>query len=277
MSTQPEPPSHDSRLTTHDILIERRGAVGIITLNRPERRNAIRMVGWQALAAAVRAFGPDTTTRVVIVRGAGEGAFSAGADIAEFPTLRSDPQTGAAYHEAVADTFRALGAIEQPTIAMIHGHCIGGGCELAVACDLRLADQRARFAIPAARLGVVLGVEELRALRDLIGTAAAKDLLLTGRTLDAAEALRIGLIGEVVAPAELAATTLALAERMAGYAPVALAAIKDLLGRLAREEEAATLAAAHAAFSKRAFAAPDYNAGVRAFLDRERHPPTASQ
>jgi enoyl-CoA hydratase len=204
-----------SRLTTHDILTERRGAVGIITLNRSERRNAIRMAGWQALAAAVRAFGADPATRVVIVRGAGEGAFSAGADIAEFPTLRSDPQTGAAYHEAVADTFRALGEIEQPTIAMIHGHCIGRGCELAVACDLRLADERARFAIPAARLGVVLGVEELRALRDLIGTAA-KDLLLTGRTLDATAALRLGLVSEVVVPAELESTTIALAERMAG-------------------------------------------------------------
>jgi enoyl-CoA hydratase/carnithine racemase len=277
MSTQSTSTSHDAQSTTHDVVIERRGPVGIITINRPERRNAIRLAEWQALAATVREFGADAATRVVIVRGAGEGAFSAGADIAEFPTLRSDPQTGAVYHEAVAETFRALGAIEQPTIAMIHGHCIGGGCELAVACDLRLADERARFAIPAARLGVVLGVEELRALRDLIGTAAAKDLLLTGRTLDAAEALRIGLVNAVVAPVELAATTLALAERMAGYAPVALAAIKDLLGRLAREEDAATLDAAHAAFSQRAFASPDYNAGVRAFLDRERPQPAASE
>jgi enoyl-CoA hydratase/carnithine racemase len=277
MTRQVEPNAHDARRTTHDILVERRGAVGIITLNRPERRNAIRMAGWQALAAAVRAFGADPATRVVIVRGAGEGAFSAGADIAEFPTLRSDPQTGTAYHEAVADTFRALGEIAQPTIAMIHGHCIGGGCELAVACDLRLADERARFAIPAARLGVILGVEELRALRDLIGTAAAKDLLLTGRTLDAAAALRLGLVSEVMAPDELEATTIALAERMAGYAPVALAAIKDLLGRIARGEETSTLDAAHAVFTQRAFASPDYNAGVRAFLDRERRAPVASE
>lgn len=251
-----------------DILVERRGAIGVVTLNRPERRNAIRLAGWRGLAETVRDLGADPAVRVLILRGAGEAAFASGADITEFPSTRSDPRSAAAYHEAVVGAFRAVAAIEQPVIAMIHGYCIGGGCELAVACDLRLADDRARFGIPAARLGVVLGVDELRALRGLIGEAAAKDILLTGRTLGADEALRLGLVNQVLPPADLAAATFALAERIAGYAPVALAAVKDLLARLARDEGDEALAAAHAAFSHRAFASPDYNAGVRAFIER---------
>lgn len=251
-----------------DILVERRGPIGLVTLNRPERRNAIRLAGWQGLVAALGELGADAAIRVIILRGAGEEAFASGADITEFPTVRSDPQSGAAYHEAVLRALRAIGAVEQPVIAMIHGYCIGGGCELAVACDLRIADDRARFGIPAARLGVVLGVDELRALRDLVGIGAAKDILIGGRTLGADEALRIGLVNQVVPADELFDTTLRLAERIAGYAPVALAAVKDLLARLARDESAEDLAAAHAAFSRRAFANPDYSEGVRAFIEK---------
>src|SRR4051812_32140837 len=221
---------------TDDILVERRGAIGIITLNRPERRNAIRLAGWQGLVEAMRDLGADAAIRVVILRGAGEEAFASGADITEFPATRSDPQSGVAYHAAVVGALRAIGAVEQPVIAMIHGYCIGGGCELAVACDLRLADDRARFGIPATRLGVVLGVDELRALRDLVGVGAAKDILLAGRTLTSDEALRIGLVNQVFRPEELLDATLRLAERIAGYAPVALAAAKDLLGWIARDE-----------------------------------------
>jgi enoyl-CoA hydratase/carnithine racemase len=255
-------------MTDTDILVERRGAIGLVTLNRPERRNAIRLAGWQGVVAAMGDLGADTAIRVIILRGAGEEAFASGADITEFPTVRSDPQSGAAYHEAVVGAFRAIAAVEQPVIAMIHGHCIGGGCELAVACDLRIADAHARFGIPAARLGVVLGVDELRALRDLVGLGAAKDILLGGRTLGADEALRIGLVNQVVQTDELFGTTLRLAERIAGYAPVALAAVKDLLARLARDESEDDLAAAHAAFSRRAFASPDYGEGVRAFIEK---------
>jgi enoyl-CoA hydratase/carnithine racemase len=253
----------------HDVLIERRGAVGIVTLNRPERRNAIRLAGWQMLAMAVRGLGAEEEIRVIVLRGAGTDAFASGADISEFPTMRSDPESGARYHAAVEEAFRAVTEVEQPVIAMIHGYCIGGGCELAVACDLRLADDRARFGIPAARLGVVLGVDELRALRDLVGVGAAKDILVAGRTLGADEALRIGLVNQVVPPEELLDTTLALAERIASYAPVSLAAVKDLLFRIARDDGPQELAGAHAAFARRAFATPGHDAGVRAFLARE--------
>lgn len=248
-----------------DLLTARHGATGVITLNRPARRNALRMDGWRALAGAVRAFGDDPDVRAIVLRGAGEEAFSAGADLEEFAALRGEPQGAADYHAAFADALAAIGAVGQPVIAMIHGHCVGGGCALAVACDLRLADERARFAIPATRLGVILGPDQLRALHDLVGGAATRDILLAGRTLGAAEALRVGLVNEVVPAADLHDAALALAGRIAGYAPVALAATKDLLARLARGESDADLAAAHAAHSRRAFASPDYNAAARAF------------
>ncbi len=259
----------------NDLLTHRHGPTAIITLDRPAQRNAIRLTGWRELAAVVRALGADPTVRAIVLRGAGATAFSAGADITEFATLRSAPHGAADYHDAVVGALQALGAVAQPTIAMIHGHCIGGGCELAVACDLRLADDHARFAIPAARLGVVLGVAELRALRDLVGTSAAKDLLLGGRTLSAADALRVGLVSQIVPTAALLDTTLALAERIAGYAPTALAALKDLLDRLARDESPADLAAAHAAHTRRAFASPDYNAAARAFIAARDRPASA--
>ena len=255
-------------MTEQDILVERQGAIGVITLNRPARRNAIRHVGWLAIAAAVGALGAEAAVRAIILRGAGEESFSAGADITEFPTFRSDRESGARYHDAVAGTLAAIGACPQPVIAMIHGHCIGGGCELAVACDLRLADEAARFAIPSSRRGIILGVEELRGLRALVGLGAAKDIVLTGRTLDAPEALRLGLINQIVPRDTLWEATLALAEQIAANVPLAVAATKDLLGRIARDEPADEIAAAQADYAARAYAGEEYHAQVRAFIEK---------
>ena len=258
----------------NDILMERQGAIGLITLNRAERRNAIRYAGWQGLAAAVRALGTDPTIRVIVIRGAGEEAFASGADISEFPTFRSTHSQAAVYHDAVTDALAAISNVEQPVIAMIHGYCIGGGCELAVACDLRIADEHSRFGIPSAKLGVVLGVEELRALLYLVGMAAAKDILLSGRILDAAEALRIGLVNQIVPRADLLATTMVLAERIASHSPVALASTKVLLDRIAHGDNPYDIATTYANFNLRASASAHYQENVRAFL--EKRPPRAT-
>ena len=255
-------------MTERDVLVERQGAIGIITLNRPARRNAIRHAGWLAIAAAVGALGAESEVRAIILRGAGEESFSAGADITEFPTFRSDWESGARYHDAVAGTLAAIGACPKPVIAMIHGHCIGGGCELAVACDLRLADEAARFAIPSSRRGIILGVEELRGLRALVGLGAAKDIVLTGRTLDAPEALRLGLINQIVPRDALWDATLRLAEQIAANVPLAVTATKDLLGRIARDEPADAIAAAQADYAAQAYAGEEYHAQVRAFIEK---------
>lgn len=255
-------------MAEQEIVIERQGTVGVIVINRPGRRNAIRYEGWRAIAAAVGGLGREEGVRAIVLRGAGEEAFSAGADITEFPTFRSDPESGARYHEAVEGALAAIGACPTPVIAMIHGHCIGGGCELAVACDLRLADEGARFAIPSARRGIILGVAELRGLRELVGLGATKDLLLTGRTLDAGEALRIGLVNRVVPREGLWEATLGAAEQIAGNVPLALAATKDLLGRIARDELEGEIAAAQEGFAALAYEEREYHERVREWIEK---------
>lgn len=254
-----------------DLLVERRGAVATLVLNRPEVHNAFRYDMWRGIAAAMRDFGADPAVRAIVIRGAGERAFASGADIAEFPERRGTPERAAEYHAAVADALGAVAEAERPVIAMIHGYCIGGGCELAIACDLRIADTRARFGIPAAKLGVVLGVQELRQLAGLVGVGAAKEILYTGRLFDADEALRIGLVNRVAPPEDLQAVVDEVTGQIAANAPLAVAAAKALLGRVARGDAPEDLAAAQAAFGRRALGSEDHREAVRAFL--EKRPP----
>jgi enoyl-CoA hydratase/carnithine racemase len=228
------------------------GTIGVITLNRPERHNALTLAMWRQFAERVRALGENTACRVLIVCGAGERAFSSGADLHELASHRQTPPGAAAHHAVVEDAFSALTSIEQPVIAMIHGYCIGGGCELAVACDLRVADERGQFSIPATKLGIVLGVDELRRLVSLVGVAGAKEMLVTGRRFDAAEALRIGLVNQVVPADDLRETTLALARQIAENAPTAVVATKALLNAIGRETPLGELTALQRAFVERA-------------------------
>ncbi len=256
-----------------DILSEQRGTIGIITLNRSDQHNVLLYEMWLDLAAKVHELGAQPDVRVIILRGAGEKAFTAGADITDFPSRRGNPEQAQIYHVAVAGALDALASVEQPVIAMIHGYCIGGGCELATACDLRIADERARFGIPATKLGIVLGIEELRYLLHLVGPAIAKDLLFTGRLLDATEALRVGLVNQIVSPVALEDTVMQIARQIAKNAPVAIAATKRLLMELEREADQAELQAIQQTFSKRAFASVEYQENLRAFLEQNSPPP----
>jgi len=244
------------------------GAVGQITLNRPARHNALTLAMWEQVAASVREFGARPETRVILIRGAGERAFASGADLHEMATHRETSEGAAAYHAAVEDAFAALAAVEQPVIAMIHGYCIGGGCELAVACDLRIADDQARFGIPAAKLGIVLGVDELRRLSNLVGLAGAKEILFTGRQFDAVEALSMGLINRVVAADSLEATVLEEARQIIGNAPVAVGAAKALLDAIGREEPAAEVVALQRELVERAGRSGESRERIAAFVNR---------
>lgn len=255
---------------TKEILTETRenGAVAVITLNRPERHNALTLAMWRELATCVRAFGENRATRVIVIRGAGERAFASGADLHELATHRQTPEGAAAYHAAVEDAFTALAAVEQPVIAMIHGYCIGGGCELAVACDLRVADERARMGIPAARLGIVLGVDELRRLTNLVGVAAAKEILFTARQLDAEEALRVGLINEIAPAADLNRTVMQLARQIVDNAPLAIGALKTLLNSVASDVPENDLSALHRLLLERANLSGESRERIDAFVNR---------
>lgn len=253
---------------TSDLLVRREAAVAYVTLNRPEVHNAFRFAMWRELAAVMRELAADDTIRAIVVRGAGMRAFASGADISEFPTLRSTPAQARIYHGAVEAALDAVAAAPQPVIAMIHGYCVGGGCELAVACDLRLCDDTAQFGIPAAKLGVVLGLRELRQLRDLIGTAAAKDLLVTGRLLGAEEALRVGLVHRVTAPGALAEAVSDVTTRIAANAPIAVTAVKRLLDALDAGMPAEEIEQLQEHFADRSFGSTAYRDAVHAFLDK---------
>ncbi len=244
------------------------GAIGLITLNRPERHNALTLSMWQQFAASARALGADSATRVIVVRGAGERAFASGADLHELATHRQTPDGAAAYHEAVEDAFAALASVAQPVIAMIHGYCIGGGCELAVACDLRIADDRARFGIPATKLGIVLGVDELRRLVNLVGIAGAKEILFTARQFDAHDALRSGLVNQVVAAEVLEETVLTTARQIVANAPSAISAAKSLLDAIGREMAAGDLVALQRDFVERGHRDAESHDRIGAFVNR---------
>jgi enoyl-CoA hydratase len=208
---------------------EVRGAVGHVTLNRPDVRNAINQLMRDALVSTLEEAAGDPRVRVLIIGGAGDRAFCAGADITEFQPPAS---LVAARRIREANRFTdSIANLPKPTIAAIHGYCLGGGLEIAAACDIRLAASNAVFGFPEVSLGIVPGVGGTQRVARLIGLGSALWLVLTAERINASEALRIGLVSEVVEPEQLAATAEALADRIAGYGPVALAYAKEAITR----------------------------------------------
>ncbi len=250
------------------IRILRDGPVGRLILDRPERRNALTLAMWQTLPQAVATLAAEENLRVIVMCGAG-GHFSSGADIAEFAELFSGP-AAAEYERANLDAFRALAESPLPTISMIEGFCLGGGLALALCCDIRLASENAVFALPPAKLGLAYPLHGIMRLLQAVSPAAARELLLTGRRVDASWALRTGLVNDVRSPEQLEAETLAMARDIAANAPLSIAharaAIDAMTGSL-QEREAERL---HA-LARSCFDSEDYAEGIRAF--RERRPP----
>lgn len=243
------------------------GAVATLVFNRPERRNAISVEMWRAIPEVLDGAAADPALRVLIVRGAGEDAFASGADVSEFERVRADVPSARAYSVVVAAAERALAQFPRPTIAMIHGACVGGGLSVALACDVRWASRTARLGITAARLGIVYGLESTRRLADAVGPSRASDLLFSGRLVDAEEALQMGLVNRVCASDRLEPETSAYARMLSERAPLSQEGAKRIL-RFLRDEGAAG-DAAHVV--DRAYGSADYREGVRAFL--EKRPP----
>ncbi len=250
------------------LIRERRGAVELLTLNRPEKRNALNGELRAALLTALAGIAADPTVRAVVITGAGDKAFVAGADVSEFAKRDVAAQARTMQGPRVYD---AVAAMERPVIAAINGVCLGGGLELALACDIRIASAAARFGQPEVTLGLMPGGGATQRLPRLVGTGAALRLILTGDPIDAAEALRIGLIEEITEPAGCVTRAVALAERIARNAPVAVAAAKRVTRAALGLPLDAGLDLERAAFLA-AFASDDRTEGVRAFL--EKRPPT---
>jgi enoyl-CoA hydratase len=257
----PEPGS-----VTDHVALERVGSVAVVTLARPEQYNALSLASWRRLGVIFTDLGAEGELRAVVVRGAGDRAFGAGADIKEFPQVRLSAEDALVYNESIAAALTAVTSLAVPVVAMVQGLAVGGGCELAAACDVRLASQQARFGIPIGRLGVTLGYTEADALVRLIGPAALKYLLFSGRLVDADEALRMGLVQRVVATEDLVDETVDLLGAVLASAPVTMRAAKlvaDMCGRPlnAQDTEALTRATVEA------YGGADLREGVAAFLE----------
>ncbi len=249
------------------VRLERRDGVATIVLNRPDRHNALSIATWKGIIAAARETDADPDTGVVVIRGAGRRAFSAGADLGEFEATRVTSAGALTYSDLVHETMEALLAIRKPLIAMIHGYCIGGGCEVAICADICIADDAAQFGIPAARVGLAIAMEDIQRLVNLVGPSNAKLILFGGQRFSAARALQMGLVNEVVPADELEASTYALADTIRRAAPTSVRWAKESVEAVLRDPSLA----AYPDRSERAAAlsaTEDFLEGVRAFLEK---------
>jgi enoyl-CoA hydratase/carnithine racemase len=247
--------------------VARDGAIATVVLNRPAKLNALTKAMWIELGAAIDALSADDSVRCIIVRGAGERAFSPGNDIAEFATERANKAQAIAYGAAMHDTARAIKACRHPLVAQIHGICVGGGLEIAALCDLRICGASSRFGAPIKNLGLVMAYAEMAPLLDLVGKAVALELLLEGTILDAAEAKEKGLVTRVVPDAEVAAEARATAERIADGAPLVARWHKKFALRLA---DPRPLSAKERDECFDCFDTEDFHIGYAAFLAKRK-------
>lgn len=251
-----------------EILVEQQQSIATVVLNRPERHNALTLGMYTELPGIVAALDANSSVKVIVLRGAGQGAFASGADISEFERERGNAVSARRYNDHVAKTERALEALEKPIIAMIHGYCIGGGAGLALACDMRFADSTSHFAITPAKLGLVYSLESTKRVVDLVGPARAKWILLSGMQIPAERALSLGLFDEMKLPEELEEFTYGFAETISSRAQLSVRMGKAMVRRV-------TLGQIHDDHATReirdlSFDTSDYAEGVQAFLTKRR-------
>ncbi|HWO63652.1 MAG TPA: enoyl-CoA hydratase-related protein [Umezawaea sp.] len=246
------------------LVLDTAGQVATLTLDRPAKHNAISYDMWSSLPGVLDAVRNDDEIRVLVLQGGKH--FSAGADISEFPTLRNDGAGAARYNEAVHRGELALAGLGKPTIAAISGFCIGGGCQIALACDIRIAESGARFGITPAKLGIVYTLTSSKRLTDAVGPAWAKQILFGAEIVDASTALRIGLVNEVHEPEALQVRVKDLAETIASRAQVSVRAAKTIITRVTdgdNQEDDSLLA-----LYDEAVHSTEYAEGITAFREK---------
>ena len=254
-------------MNSDPILVSRDGAIATVSLNNPERLNALNKAMWTRLGAVMRELSADDALRCIVIRGAGEKAFAAGADIAEFAGERADSKQAKPYGNLIHESMQAVARCRHPTVAMIRGACVGGGLEIAAMCDLRVAGQSSRFGIPVNKLGLTMAYGELMGLLALVGRAVALEILLEGRVFDADEAYRKGLVNRVVPDERVEAEAYATARRIAEGAPLVNRWHKQFIERLSVR--------AHVKPEEwdegfACFDTDDYRTGVKAFLEKKK-------
>ncbi|WP_209318519.1 enoyl-CoA hydratase [Falsiroseomonas selenitidurans] len=252
------------------MLARKADGIGWVTFNNPERHNAVSMEMWEALERIMADFTADPEVRVVVLTGAGGRAFVSGADISKFESERSGEAAVAAYQAQTARAYDSVSDCPKPTIAMIQGHCIGGGTALAVCCDMRICGETASFGVPAAKLGLGYPLHGLRKLVDLVGPSFAKEIFFTAKKWSSEDARVMGLVNRVVPNDQLEAFVTDYAKTIAGNAPLTVGSAKFIIGQALKNRGEADEATCDA-MVKACFASEDYVEGRRAFM--EKRPP----
>jgi enoyl-CoA hydratase len=256
-------------LATRNMLARKDGSIGWMTFNNPERHNALSYEMRVAILQILEEFERDDAIRVIVMHGAGEKSFVSGADISQFDSMRATPEQQAEYERVSTAVQTRYQTIQKPLIAMIRGYCLGGGLQTALSADLRIASDDSQFGIPAGRLGIAYGWQHVARLVETVGPATARMILYTARRFPAAEALRMGLVHQVVPAAELESTVRELAATIAGNAPLSVLAAKKAIAELAKDPADRDEAGARAA-AQRAMQSEDFKEGRKAFMEKRK-------
>jgi len=251
------------------IIAEKDGAIGWITFSNPAKHNAVSKEMWDGLYETVEAYNADDGVRVIILKGDGEKAFVAGADISRFEDERASEAAIKAYGDSVTRAYDAVKNTPKPTIAMIRGYCIGGGTGIAVCCDMRICSDDAQFGIPAAKLGLGYGYDNIRKLTDVVGPSFAKEIFFTARRFSAREAKDMGLANRVVPTGELESYVRKYAETIAANAPLTVKSVKIIVGEILKDPEKQDLDLCQKVMDD-CFDSEDYVEGRRAFMEKRR-------
>ncbi len=262
--------STELSLPTDKILAHVDGAAGHIIFNNPERYNAVSLEMWDAVEMALAAFANDDKVRIVILSGAGGKAFVSGADISKFEKERGSREATEHYNSRLKVVYDTVENYPKPTIAMIDGHCLGGGLNLACCTDFRIASGKSRFAMPAAKLALGYPYDAVRRLINAVGAAAAKKMMFTAKAIDAEAALHSGLIQEVVSEDALAQRVAELAETIAGNAPLTVRAMKYISTQVLQPDPSARNLAGCDEMVAACFASEDYVEGRNAFMEKRK-------
>lgn len=257
------------KLATDKMIARKEGGIGWMIFNNPARHNAVGLEMWEAMPVILADYEADPSIRVIVLAGAGEKAFISGADISQFEDQRASMAAVKHYDEVAGRANEALVGATKPTIAMIRGYCIGGGLGVALDCDLRIASDDSRFAVPAARLGLGYAYPGVKRLVDVVGPSFAKEIFYTARQFSAAEAQAMGLVNRAVPRDELESYVRSYAETIAGNAPLTVAAVKKAVNEVVKDPQRRDLDAVQAAVDA-CFASEDYKEGRRAFMEKRR-------
>jgi len=257
------------KMSTDKILVNREGPIGFLIFNNPERRNAVSLDMWQRAGEVVAEFAADDKVRVIVLAGAGDKSFVSGADISKFEDERANADAQEKYAKTSSGMRALLREAGKPTIAMIRGYCIGGGMSLALNCDMRICSDDAQFGIPAARLGIGYGIEGLGRLVDLVGPSAAKEFIYTARRYKAEEALRLGIVNQVVPVQSLDAAVREIANNIAVNAPLSILTAKRVVDELMKDPAVRNVALCEQ-LVKDCGASEDFIEGRRAFMEKRK-------